>query len=137
MSTLLLATVALPGLAALLAFLASGSSRSDRVSRIGVVLNGLAFAGAVALLVVVWAGDPVSAAIESGDGLAVAGLYADRLVAVLLILVTGVSVIVQAFSTRYLRGDLQAIRFFAGANLLTFATAVMISSASLIGRRPT
>ncbi len=131
MSTLLLATVALPGLAALLAFLASGSSRSDRVSRIGVVLNGLAFAGAVALLVVVSAGDPISATIESGDGLASAGLYADRLVAVLLILVTGVSVIVQAFADPLpAPATCSAIRFFGGANLLTFATAVMISSAS-------
>jgi NADH:ubiquinone oxidoreductase subunit 5 (subunit L)/multisubunit Na+/H+ antiporter MnhA subunit len=130
-SALLVATLLLPGVAVVVSLLA-GPGRSVLAARAGVVLNGLAFAGALALLVAVWSGDPVSAVSES-DGLAVAGVYADRLVALLLILVIGVSAIVQAFATRYLSGDLRATRFFAGANLLTFATAVMVSSATFIG----
>lgn len=131
MSALLLATLLLPGLAVLAALIA-GPQRSALAARVGVALNGLAFAGAALMFVLVWSGDPISAVIES-DGLAVAGVYADRLVALLLILVIGVSAIVQAFAGRYLSGDLQATRFFAGANLLTFATAVMVSSATFIG----
>jgi len=132
MSALLLATILLPGLA-VLAALAAGPGRSGLASKWGVALNGLALLGAFVLLVVVWTGDPVSLVSENGDGLASAGIYVDRLVAVLLILVIGVSTIVQAFSGRYLAGDIRATRFFAGANLLTFATAIMVSSATLIG----
>ncbi len=132
MSALLLTTLALPGLATLAALVA-GQSRGRAAAGWGVVLNGVAFAGAVALLIAVWAGDPVSAVIEADDGLATVGFYADRLGALLLILVIGVSAIVQAFAGRYLSGDLRATRFFAGANLLTFATALMVTAATFVG----
>jgi NADH:ubiquinone oxidoreductase subunit 5 (subunit L)/multisubunit Na+/H+ antiporter MnhA subunit len=131
-SALLLATLALPGLATVAALVA-GQSRARAAARWGVVLNGVAFAGAVALLTAVWVGDPVSAVVERDDGLATAGFYADRLGALLLILVIGVSVIVQAFAGRYLSGDFRATRFFAGANLLTFATVLMVTAATFVG----
>jgi NADH:ubiquinone oxidoreductase subunit 5 (subunit L)/multisubunit Na+/H+ antiporter MnhA subunit len=131
-SALLLATIALPGLATIAA-LAAGPSRGGTAARWGVLLNGIAFAGAVAVLVAVWAGDPISAVIEGDDGLATFGFYADRLAALLLILVIGVSAIVQAFAGRYLGGDFRATRFFAGANLLTFATALMVTAATFVG----
>lgn len=131
MSVLLLLSVLLPGLAVLLG-LAAGKRRGGQVARFGVALNLLALAAALVLFAVVWIDAPVSAVVESG-GEAVFGLEANRITSMLLILVLGVSAVVQAFAGRYLRGDVQETRFFNGANLLTFATALMVTSVTLIG----
>jgi len=131
LSALLVLAALLPGLA--VAFgLAAGRSRGGSVARFGVTLNLLALAAALALFAVVWIDAPVSAVVESG-GKALFGLEANRVTSMLLILVLGVSAVVQAFAGRYLRGDVQETRFFNGANLLTFATALMVTSVTFIG----
>lgn len=107
-------------------------NRSLYAGRVGGTLNGFAFVLALVLLVQVSTQGPVAATLGSGDD-PVAGFYADRLVAVLLLLVTGLSAVVQVFASRYLQGDLRSRRFFTGANLLTAATASMIASVTLIG----
>lgn len=56
------------------------------------------------------------------------GVGVDRLLAPLLLLVTAVSCVVQAFASRYLHGDIRFGRFFLGAGLLTAATALMVSA---------
>lgn len=132
MSTLLLLAALLPGLAVVFG-LAAGKRRGGLVARFGVAVNLLALAAALALFVVVWIGDPVSALVEGDGGEAVFGLEANRVSSMLLILVLGVSAVIQAFAARYLNGDVQVTRFFNGANLLTFSTALMVTSVTLIG----
>ncbi len=125
MSTiLLLAAVALP---------AAGALGAGPRTRLGPTFSGAAFVIAVALLIVVAADGPVSAVIGADDGTALAGLYADRVGAIVLLLITGVSTVVQSFARRYLRGDAQAGRFFAATGVLTSATAAMACAATLIG----
>lgn len=128
MSLVLVAIVALPALAAL-----TGALGAERAGRVEAVVTGVTFALALSLAVHVAFEGPVSALVERGDGRAVAGLYADRVAVVLLLLVCGVSAMVQAFATRYLRGDARAGRFFAATGLLTAATAAMVTSATLTG----
>ena len=98
-----------------------------------MTLNLLALAFALAVFAAVLDGSSVSAVIENGSGEAMLGLVADRVTSVLLLLVLGVSAVVQAFAGRYLSGDVRAARFFNGANLLTFATALMVTSVTLVG----
>jgi NADH:ubiquinone oxidoreductase subunit 5 (subunit L)/multisubunit Na+/H+ antiporter MnhA subunit len=132
LSVLLLLAALLPGLAVLFGLIA-GSRRGALVARTGVALNLLALAAALALFVMVWVDQPVAALIEGDDGRALFGLEASRLTSILLILVLGVSAVVQAFAARYLKGDVRKTRFFNGANLLTFATALMVTSITFIG----
>jgi NADH:ubiquinone oxidoreductase subunit 5 (subunit L)/multisubunit Na+/H+ antiporter MnhA subunit len=132
LSALLLLAALLPGLAVLFGLIA-GKRRGALVARVGVVANLLALAAAVALFVGVWIDQPIAALVEGDKGQALFGLEASRLTSILLILVLGVSAVVQAFSGRYLKGDIQETRFFNGANLLTFATALMVTSITFIG----
>lgn len=92
-----------------------------------------AFGIAVLLAVRVAVGGPVAAVVETDGGRAVLGFAVDRLAAVVLILVTGISLTVQVFSVRYLRGDRRAGRFFAGSAALTVATAAVATTATLTG----
>ncbi|GAY15690.1 proton-conducting transporter membrane subunit [Mycobacterium sp. shizuoka-1] len=77
-------------------------------------------------------------AVQAGRGTpttAVAGalvVSVDRLAAVLLILVFGVSAVVQLFGVRYLTGDRRAPWFTAGAALLTAASAGLVTAATLL-----
>ncbi len=98
----------------------------------GAVLTGLAFACAVAVTAATAFDGPVSAVLAQ-DGRAIAGFYANRIGALLLLLVLGVSAVVQVFAGRYLHGDDRAPRFFAATGLLTSATATVACSATLIG----
>jgi NAD(P)H-quinone oxidoreductase subunit 5 len=132
--SLLLPLVALlPGLAVIFGLVA-GRRRGGLVARFGVVLNLFALAGAAILFFVAWIDAPVSAVVEGGGtGEALLGLEANRLTSTLLILVLGVSAVVQAFAGRYLHGDVQETRFFNGANLLTFSTVSMVTSVTFVG----
>jgi NADH:ubiquinone oxidoreductase subunit 5 (subunit L)/multisubunit Na+/H+ antiporter MnhA subunit len=129
---LLILAAMLPGLAVLLG-LAFGRSRGGLAARFGVTLNLLALAASLAVFAAVWIDAPVSAVVESATGEAVLGLEANRVTSMLLLLVLGVSAVVQAFAGRYLSGDVQETRFFNGANLLTFSTVLMVTSVTFIG----
>ena len=132
MSGLLVALVLLPLSGAVTATVL-GSRRAEMCARTGAVATAGSFVLAVALTVAVALGGPVSAVLTSSDGRLVVGLRADQIGVVLLLLVSGVSAVVQSFARRYLRGDAHAVRFFAATGLLTAATAVMVTSATLIG----
>ena len=126
MSVVLAATVVLPVVAAGLAFTLGG--RSPRmIGRLGAIAAGLGFLGAVVLGISAGRGQ-VSALTVGGAGLAV-----DRLAAVLLLLVFGVSAVVQIFALRYLQGDPRAPWFIGGAGLLTASSAGLATASTLIG----
>lgn len=95
-----------------------------RVAQAGALAAAIGFVGAVLL------------AVESGSEVSTALLGAefrvDRLAAVLLLLIFGVSAIVQAFAVRYLAGDPRQAWFVAGAGLLTAASAGLAMAATLI-----
>ena len=132
MSALLVLIVALPALAAVFCTVA-GAGRAANVPRASALAAAAAFLCAVGLAIDVSLRGPVSAVISGTGGHQVLGLYADRITVVLLLLVCGVSAVVQNFARGYLHGDLRAGRFFAGTSLLTAATAAMVSAASLVG----
>ncbi|BBY60418.1 hypothetical protein MSAR_35540 [Mycolicibacterium sarraceniae] len=104
-----------------------GSRHSRAWGRAGALTAGLGFLGACAMAVQAASGTPASATVA---GLVVS---ADRLAAVLLLLVFGVSSVVQAFAVRYLAGDPRAAWFTVGASLLTSASAGLVTSATLVG----
>jgi NADH:ubiquinone oxidoreductase subunit 5 (subunit L)/multisubunit Na+/H+ antiporter MnhA subunit len=62
------------------------------------------------------------------------GLFAvDVLAALMLVLVAGLSAIIQSFSLRYLRGDPRQVWFVVTANLLVGVTGLMVTAQTVIG----
>jgi NADH-quinone oxidoreductase subunit L len=60
------------------------------------------------------------------------GFFIDRLTVLLLLLVTGVSTIVQVYASRYMIGDARHSRFFALTALFTGAMTVLVMSSNLL-----
>lgn len=121
----LMVTLAAPALVAGLAAL-FGRRTPGRIARVGAITAGLGFLASATM------------AVGSATGQTVTGqllglqFTADRLAAVLLLLVFGVSAIVQSFAVRYLAGDSRAGWFAGGAGLLTTASAGLATASTLI-----
>ncbi len=96
----------------------------------GAAVISVAMAVAVSLLV--FAGHPVQWVLTFGD-VQLAGLHADRLSALVLPLVCGISAVVQLFARRYLFGDARADYFFTTAAVLTAASAALVCAVTLVG----
>lgn len=126
LSAVLGAMLAVPALIAPAA-LAIGKRRPRLVGQVGALTAGLGFIGAVVLTVRAGRDADVSAVIG------VLAVSADRLGAVMLLLVFGVSAIVQSFAVRYLAGDPRAAWFTSGASLLTAASAGLMTATTLVG----
>ena len=110
-----------------------GGGRGSRVARLATATGAVLFVGAAILLARVALGGPVVAVVEADGGRALFGVVVDRLGAVVLVLVTGIALVVQAFAVRYLRGDPRAGRFAVGTLALTAATAGVATAATLTG----
>ena len=104
-----------------------GRRRPRLAGRLGAATAGLGFLGAAVLAVAAAVGHPASLAIGS-----ILAASADRLAVVLLLLVFGVSAIVQTYAIRYLAGDDRAGWFSAGAGLLTSASATLMAADTLV-----
>ncbi len=123
MSGVLVAIPALPLLAAVVIRLAGLTPRTAVRAVVGA--SALATLGAVALLIWVAVDGPVDAVITDSDGAALAGLMADRVGAILLLLTSLVGLIVQSFASRSLLGDPRATRFHLLAAVLASATSLV------------
>ena len=122
---LLAATLAAPALTAGLAF-ALGRRAPRRMARAGALVAGAGFAASAAMAL-------GSARGQTASWTALGAEFAvDRLAAALLLLVFGVSGIVQAFAVRYLAGDRRAAWFTGGAGLLTAASAGLATAGNLV-----
>lgn len=130
MNVLTVLVICLPLAAALVALLTpSGSAAAPRA---GYLLNAAGLGLALVLLVSSLSSGATGLVFAPG-GEAWLGVAADRLGSLLLVLICGVSTVVQAFAGRYLHGDIRQRRFFVAANLLAAATAFMVLSVTLVG----
>ena len=130
MSALLVILLAAPAVMAALAMTAG--RRSPRLAGgLGALTAGAGFLGSVVLAVKAAAGDVASLSINSAGG-PVLAVRADQVAVVLLLLVFGVSAIVQTFAMRYLAEDGRAVWFAVGAGLLTTASAVLMTAGTLV-----
>lgn len=130
MSAVLLAAVLLPGLAAVGCLLAR-TKRAEAAGRVGAAAAAVACGLTVFLAVAVVASGPVSAVLAHPDGRAAFGLFADRLAIVVLVLVFGLSAVVQLFASRYLSADPRQLRLVALAGVTTTAVAALVTAATL------
>lgn len=112
-STVIAIAVYAPLIAGLAAIL-FGRHSPRLVARLGALAAGVGSAGTLAM------------AFQPNPGI-------DRVSVVLLLLVFGVSAVVQSFAVRYLAGDPRAWWFTAGAGMLTTASAGLMTAGTLIG----
>jgi len=66
-----------------------------------------------------------------GSSLFKIGMMVDRLTAVMMMLITSVSVVIHVYSVRYLEGDLGYARFFGLLSFMTFVILSLVSSPNL------
>lgn len=105
------------------------------LGRLGTAAAGVGLLAGLALAVVAFSPGAalVQVAVPDGPaGPAPLALMLDRTGAVLLLLVSAVSVVAQSFAGRYLHGDARARWFTASAGLLTAASAALMCAATLI-----
>lgn len=124
-SGLLVGILTVPAIVATLAF-GIGQRAPRRFGEAGAITAAAGFLAAAALAEGAGSGNGVSAHLLGGE------FAVDRLAAVLLLLVFGVSAIVQAFAVRYLAGDPRAPWFVGGAGLLTAASAGLTTATTLL-----
>ena len=128
----------IPGLPlAAFAILALGGRRLGEAGhRVGIPAVGASFALSLALVAEVARNGAVSIPLyrflDVGDVVVRVGLYADQLTVLLLALVTGVSLVVHVYSSRYMIGDPRYRRFFALIGLFTFAMTMLVMSDNLL-----
>lgn len=132
MSAVLVAALIAPLIASLSALL-SGTRHPQPVGRLGAATAGFGLLAAFAVTVQVVLHDPVRATLRTDQGTLIAEVGADRLSALLLVLVYGVSTVVQLFALRYLARDRRSNWFAGGTSLLTAASAGLMTSGTLIG----
>ena len=95
-----------------------------------------AFALSVAALVHVVSSGPVRAPlyewIDAGSFSVRIGLFVDRLTVVMLVMVTAIAGLVQAYSVRYMHGDDGYARFFACVSLFTGSMLMLVMSDNIL-----
>ncbi|WP_176358291.1 proton-conducting transporter transmembrane domain-containing protein [Mycobacterium persicum] len=132
MNAVLVGALTLPLLASLSALLA-GSRHPRLVGQLGAAAAGAGLVSALLIALHVAVDGPLSATLRSAGGTLIAELGANRLSALLLVLVYGVSTVVQVFALRYLACDRRSGWFTAGTGMLTTASAGLMTSGTLIG----
>jgi NADH-quinone oxidoreductase subunit L len=133
-----LACLAIPvlPLLAFVAILLGGPWLRGRGHLVALPVAGISFALSVAAAIEVVSSGPVHVPlytwIGSGSFVVRLGLFVDRLTVVMLVMVTAVSGIVQAYSVRYMQDDGGYSRFFAYVSLFTGSMLMLVMSDNLL-----
>lgn len=124
-------TLAMPLLAgALIALL--GSALGERCARIGIWALAVSAGAALLALAQTILHDPVLQSLPAIPAAWAPALFVDRLAAVMMVLITGVSLVIHAYSQRYMHDDPGYVRFFSLLSLLTFALLTLVTSGNLL-----
>ena len=110
-----------------------GTTLGERSSSIGVSALSLSTFAALVSLYQVVQGEPVlltfSVFLPRPFDYTV---LIDRLAAVMMVLITGVSLVIHVYSQRYMQGDQGYVRFFSLLSLLTFVLLSLVTSGNLL-----
>ena len=113
-----------------------GSRVGEKVYRIGVLAQVFAFVIALQTLYEVSINGPIHIdllpSLSAGSGFFRFGLYVDRLSAVMMVLISGISTIIHLFSRRYMQQERGFARFHALLGLTTSTLLFMVASPNLL-----
>jgi NADH-quinone oxidoreductase subunit L len=110
-----------------------GATLGEKSSSLGVSALALSTFAALASLYHVVQGEPLllTFSVLLPRPLAYTVLI-DRLAAVMMVLITGVSLVIHVYSQRYMQGDQGYVRFFSLLSLLTFVLLTLVTSGHLL-----
>lgn len=113
-----------------------GKRLASHVSTIGISATVGAGILSIVTLYSVSTGEPFQVTLwplqDDGSSFFTFGILVDRLTAVMMVLITGVSTVIHVYSVRYLRGDSGYGRFFALLSFMTFVILSLVSSPNLL-----
>ncbi|MDP3509474.1 MAG: NADH-quinone oxidoreductase subunit L [Candidatus Melainabacteria bacterium] len=113
----------------------AGNKLVGRSHEIGIVSIALSFVGALIILCSVASTGNVHFCMQASALLSNflrVDFYIDRLSAVMMVLITAVSAVIQMYSARYMRDDPGYVRFFSLLGFMTFALLGMVTCGSLL-----
>ncbi|HJR75387.1 MAG TPA: proton-conducting transporter membrane subunit [Nitrospiraceae bacterium] len=114
------------------AFIAlSGSSLGERIAKAGIWAMACSAAAAVGALYQVVHEEPALLTLSAVPAPFTPVILVDRLAAVMMVLITGVSLVIQVYSERYMQGDAGYVKFFGLLSLLTFVLLSLVTSGNL------
>lgn len=134
MNTVIILVLLAPLLAGLLISLL-GRTLGEQSYKIGVPAIVAAFVGSAWILYTVTTAGPAQLSITTrtpaSTGWFQFGFYVDRLSAVMMVLITGVSAIIHLYSIRYMQGERGYARFYALLSFMSVVLLAMVASANL------
>ncbi len=108
----------------------------EGVSKIGLISQSFVFILSLLSLYAVSVGPPIHISLFPhmfADSMLLRfGLYIDRLTAIMMVLIAGVSVVIHVFSARYLQQDPGYVRFFSLLSFITSVLFYMVASPNLL-----
>jgi NADH-quinone oxidoreductase subunit L len=105
----------------------------ERSARVGIGALLCSALASMSTLVIVLQVDTISfAAITVSSGAAHYTLHVDRLAAIMMVLISLVSLVIHVYSSRYMVGDQGFVRFFALLGILTFVLLSLVTSGNLL-----
>lgn len=112
-----------------------GKNIPTYVARVGVVATAISFFISAWTLYCVSTEGPIHFILwpsnpESSSVLKI-GMWVDRLAAIMMVLITSVSIVIHVYSIRYLEGDPGYARFFALLSFMTFVILGLVASPNL------
>ncbi|MFO0706631.1 MAG: proton-conducting transporter membrane subunit [Nitrospira sp.] len=132
MELLLLALTILTPLAASLLIALSGPSSGERSAGFGIGAVTVSVLGSLAALYQTGHQEPIQVTVSMIPAGLSPTIVIDRLAAVMMVLIAGVSLVIHVYSQRYMHDDPGYVRFFALLSLLTFVLLNLVTSGHLL-----
>ena len=133
MDMVLLAVALLPPLLSGATIPLCGAKLGERSAWIGIAALWASALSSIAMMTVVLQGGPIKLTIlDVNAGTMSHAVVVDRLAAVMMVLVTSVSLVIHVYSRRYMVGDAGCVRFFSLLGLLTFVLLSLVTSGNLL-----
>lgn len=126
-----LAAILSPLIAGCLVML-SGALLGERVAKIGIIGLIISTGGALFSLYELVQGSPLHLVLSGFPDLIAPSLFIDRLSGIMMVLVAGVSLVIHIYSSRYMQGDPDYVKFFGLLSILTFVLLMLVTSGHLV-----
>jgi NADH-quinone oxidoreductase subunit L len=110
----------------------SGSSLGERIAKAGIWAMACSAAAAVGTLYQVVQEGPALLTLSLLPAPFTPVVLVDRLASVMMVLITGVSLVIQVYSERYMQGDAGYVKFFGLLSLLTAVLLSLVTSGNLL-----
>ncbi|MEJ7691912.1 NADH-quinone oxidoreductase subunit L [Daejeonella sp.] len=118
-----------------LSFLTIMLGRKSPGSAISIFNTSISFISSILVFISVWNGEPVQQQVEwfsIGSNVFSAGILLNNLSVLMMVLVSGISVLVHIYSISYMKGDINIHKYWAYLGLFCFSMMGLVVSDSLL-----